>query len=95
MNRTRICGVDSPCLQVQARTASLHYSVGAPYLLEKADLLRLAKSWVQFVPRVYEGYPDLLAEMFAYSLAAAHQQLPHLRLDHFMVSNIDMDEEGE
>lgn len=76
------------------RQASLHYSVGAPYLVEKSDLLRLAISWVEFVPRVYAGYPDLLAEMFAYSLAAAHQQLPHLRVEHFMVSNIDVDEEG-
>jgi peptidyl serine alpha-galactosyltransferase len=95
LNRTRICGEQSPCLRVpDERTGSRLYSVGAPYLLESGDLLRLTRSWVAFVPRVYESFPDLLAEMFAYSMAAAHQQLPHLRVDHFMVSNIDVDEEG-
>lgn len=73
------------------RAGSTWYSVGPPYLLEKEDFLRLARTWVQLVPKVYEGFPDLLAEMYAYSMAAAHEQLPHLRMDHFMVSNIDMD----
>lgn len=68
------------------------YSVGPPYLLEKDDLLSLARTWVSFVPKVYESFPNLLAEMYAYSMAAAHQELPHLRMDHFMVSNIDIDE---
>ena len=30
--------------------------------------------------RVYEGYPYLLAEMYAYSMAAAHERLPHLQV---------------
>lgn len=32
--------------------------------------------------------------MFAYSMAAAHTNLPHLTLMNYMVSNTDMDEEG-
>ncbi len=40
-------------------------------------------------PRVYEGYPYLLAEMYAYSMAAAHEKLPHLQLWNYMVSNVD------
>lgn len=44
--------------------------------------------------RVYEKYPELLAEMYAYSMAAAHQELPHLTLMNYMISNTDMDEEG-
>mmetsp|Transcript_3116 Transcript_3116/g.4807 ORF Transcript_3116/g.4807 Transcript_3116/m.4807 type:complete len:502 (-) Transcript_3116:106-1611(-) len=95
LNRTRICGPHSPCLRVPSqRDGSKYYSVGAPYILERSDMYRLAQSWVRFVPRVYEGYPDLLAEMFAYSMAAAHENLPHLRVDHFMVSNIDAGGEG-
>lgn len=43
---------------------------------------------------MYERYPNLLAEMYAYSMAAAHTDLPHLTMRHFMISNIDMDEEG-
>ena len=44
--------------------------------------------------RVYEGYPDLLAEMYAYSMAAAHQNLPHFTFMHFMISDIGSDSEG-
>lgn len=32
--------------------------------------------------------------MFAYSMASAHHKLPHLRLDQFMVSNVDAGGEG-
>ena len=95
LNRTKICGTGSPCLKVpNERIGAQHYSVGAPYILEKSDFLRLTKTWVDFVPRVYEDFPDLLAEMFAYAMAAAHQQLPHLRMNHFMVSNVDVNDEG-
>jgi peptidyl serine alpha-galactosyltransferase len=94
LNRTKICGINSPCLDVpNPDIGTKYYSVGAPYLLEKDDMMAVARSWVEFVPKVYEDYPDLLAEMFAYSMAAAHQNLPHLRLDHYMVSNINA--EGE
>jgi hypothetical protein len=44
--------------------------------------------------RVYSKYPELLAEMYAYSMAAAHTNLPHLTMLNYMVSNVDMDEEG-
>ena len=87
-NRTYICGEKSPCRRVPSpREGDKYYAVGPPYILERNDMHALAKSWVDFVPRVYEGYPYLLAEMYAYSMAAAHEQLPHLRVDHFMVSN--------
>lgn len=94
-NRTQICGPNSPCLKVPSeREGGRYYSVGPPYILERDDLHRLTKSWTSLVPRVYEGYPYLLAEMYAYSMAAAHEELPHLRMDHFMVSNIDAGDEG-
>lgn len=41
--------------------------------------------------RVFEDYPWLLAEMYAYSMASAHEELPHLQLEHYMVSNVDSD----
>lgn len=63
-NRTRICGADSPCVKVpDHRTGSKYWSVGPPYLLERDDLHRLTQTWTKFVPRVYENYPQLLAEM--------------------------------
>ena len=38
---------------------------------------------------MYEGYPYLLAEMYAYSMAAAHERLPHLQIENYMVSSSD------
>lgn len=44
--------------------------------------------------RVYSRYPELLAEMYAYSMAAAHEELPHFTMYHYMVSNTFVDDEG-
>jgi hypothetical protein len=38
-------------------------------MVERDDFMRLADAWTEFVPRVYEKYPMLLAEMYAYSMA--------------------------
>jgi hypothetical protein len=43
---------------------------------------------------VYARYPELLAEMYAYSMAAAHEELPHFTMAQYMISNTYMDEEG-
>eukprot|EP01038_Epipyxis_sp_PR26KG_P011460 gene11460-15352_t len=93
-NRTNVCGLDSPCMKVTIPFGEEHYSVGPPYLVEKSDMKRLTDAWVDFVPRVYEKYPELLAEMYAYSMAAAHAELPHFTMTHYMVSNTFVDEEG-
>lgn len=50
-NRTHVCGVGSPCLEVQRLEGEKFYSVGPPYLVEKSDLLRLTNSWTSFVPK--------------------------------------------
>lgn len=47
------------------------------------------------VYRVYERYPELLAEMYAYSMAAAHEQLPHFTLYSLMVSDTESEHEGK
>jgi len=93
-NRGKICGEGSPCLKPNEQFGGKHYSVGPPYLVHKADMEAIAKTWTSFVPRVYEGYPYLLAEMYAYSMAAAHEQLPHLQLKNMLVSNTDAGGEG-
>ena len=88
-NRPYICGApDSPCVGVESGEAWRYYSVGPPYVAHVADWRLIAASWVDFVPRVYEEYPNLLAEMYAYCLAAAHHGLRHARVDHYMVSNV-------
>ena len=94
-NRSYICdSINSPCLHVDRRFGERHYSVGPPYLLHYDDLLRLTKTWVHYVPRVFKLYPYLLAEMYAYSMAAAHENLPHTTLMNYMVSNTQADDEG-
>ena len=81
----------SPCLDVPNEAeGNKYYSLGPPYIFHKEDGERIAESWTNFVPRVYEGYPYLLAEMYAYSMAAAHEKLPHLRMDQFMVQILNL-----
>lgn len=93
-NRTHVCGQGSTCLKHSVQYGEKHFSVGPPYLVQRRDLDRIARSWTDFVPRVYEKYPYLLAEMYAYSMAAAHEELPHLQVEHYMVSNTEV-EPGE
>eukprot|EP00981_Chlorochromonas_danica_P012000 scaffold4368_cov180-Ochromonas_danica.AAC.13 len=88
-NKYRICGEDSPCVKPTVQYGELHYSVGPPYVMVKEDFVRIAETWTRLVPRVYADYPFLLAEMYAYSMAAAHEKLPHLQVNHYMISNLD------
>lgn len=88
-NLTYIAGEDSPALAVKSMSAWKHYSIGPPYIVAKTDMVRIAQLWHSVVPRVYEGHPHLLAEMYAYSVAAAHLELPHLRLDGYMTSEAE------
>jgi len=48
--------------------------------LRALTYLQLAEAWVRFVPKIYEEYPELLAEMYAYCMAAAHLQLRHFKV---------------
>ena len=76
-NRTAICGEGSPCMQTTLRDVRKHYAAGPPYVIHSQDVLRLATFWSSFVPPIYDQYPLLYAEMYAYSAAAAHLELPH------------------
>ena len=93
-NKTILCGTGSPCLSVESNFGEHHYSVGPPYFVHKKDMIRLANTWTNLVPKVYEKYPFLLAEMYAYSMAAAHEVLPHTSVHHYMVSNTQAGGEG-
>ena len=93
-NRTEVCGADSACLKVDIPFGEEFFSVGPPYLVERSDMYRITKTWTRMVPKVYSRYPELLAEMYAYSMAAAHERLPHFTMRQYMLSNTEMDEEG-
>ena len=93
-NRSAVCPPGSPCLKVEKLFGEEHYSVGPPYLVIKSDMDKMAQVWTTFVPRVYSFYPYLLAEMYAYSMAAAHLDLPHFQMENLMVSNTEAGGEG-
>lgn len=94
-NKKEICEPDSPCLNTTRAFGEKHYSVGPPYVLHRDDMYRIASSWCRYAPKVHKQYPELLAEMYAYSIAAAHENLPHLQVSNFMVSNIYMGDTEE
>lgn len=62
--------------------------------LQRSSPTQIAQKWSEFVPRVHEQYPHLLAEMFAFCIAAAHLGLKHQLIDSLMVSNTDAQGEG-
>lgn len=90
----KICGVGTPAAAVNAADGFVHYPAGPPYIGTVADMHQIALHWSKFVPGVYEQYPHLLAEMFAFSIAAAHLKLPFQLIDSLMISKIDVGGEG-
>jgi hypothetical protein len=81
---------DSPARRVDKNDGFLYYPVGPPYLATFKDMYRIAQKWTEFVPRVHAQYPHLLAEMFAFCIAAAHLGLKHQAIDSLMVSEPSM-----
>ena len=76
------------------KEAAERYAVGPPYMATAGDFYEIAKKWTDYVPRVHKVYPHLLAEMYAYSLAAAELGLPHQLVESAMVSDTGMSREG-
>ena len=65
-----------------------NYAAGPPYLATGRDFYQLAAKWRQLSKPTLKLFPDtILAEMYAYSWAAAHLNLPHQMAHSFMVSN--------
>ena len=79
----------SNAIEVKSNEAWKSYSLGPPYIAHATDLYNIGKKWTEFVPHVYEEHPHLLAEMYSYSVASAHLELPHLRMDSYMTSDIE------
>jgi hypothetical protein len=73
----KICGADSHCANTTSSEVHNYYTAGPPYILHRSDVLRLAEKWASLVPGTYDEYPLLYAEMYAYSMAAAHLQMKH------------------
>jgi len=81
-NLTKICGAASLCAQTTSKVAKEKgLSTGAPYIIHAHDVNALATRWKELVPPIYDEYPLLYAEMYAYSAAAADLDLPHTLTD--------------
>jgi len=90
----KIAGKDSPAKEVNQEAGRLYFPVGPPYIGTVRDMYRISVKWSEFVPRVHEQYPYLLAEMYAFCIAAAHLGLKHQIIDSLMISNPDTGGEG-
>lgn len=83
----KIAGPDSPAKTVSSQDGQLYYPVGPPYIGTVYDMYQISLKWTEFVPRVHAQYPHLLAEMYAFCIAAAHLNLRHQLIDSLMASN--------
>jgi hypothetical protein len=75
-SKAHVCGAGAPCTQTSNRDADHQYAAGPVYLAHVSDWRRIAEVWWDFVPRVHEQYPQLLAEMYAFTMAVANLTLP-------------------
>ena len=85
-NLTRICEKapnwnslleSCPFISTTNQEVNSYYSTGPPYIIHMQDVLALSSRWSELVPPTYDEYPELYAEMFAYSMAAADLALKH------------------
>ncbi|RYY87353.1 hypothetical protein EON63_04145 [archaeon] len=67
LNRTYICGSDSPCLKVNREEGERYYSVGPPYLMHKGDMVRVTDKWTEFVPRFVCVWYGMYIHLHIYS----------------------------
>jgi len=79
---------DTPAAKYTNEEGRLYFPVGPPYLATVADMYKISTTWSSFVPKSHAQYPHLLAEMFAFCIAAAHLQLPHQLIDSLMISDV-------
>lgn len=68
---------ECPFSSVTNKEVNKYYSAGPPYIIHIEDVRALSKRWSELVSPVYDFYPLLYAEMFAYSMAAADLNLKH------------------
>ena len=89
-----IAGADSPAKDVDQKDGGIYYPAGPPYIAVAKDMYQISLTWSEFAPRVHKQYPHLLAEMYAYCIAAAHLKLPHMLIDSMMISASGIGGEG-
>ena len=81
---------DSPALSATVEEQSNNYPGGPPYMATGRDMYAIVNTWCELVPKVHDVYVHLLGEMYGWSLAAAHLNLPHTLAESFMISAVDI-----
>ena len=83
--------VDSPALHVTEDEKVNNYAGGPPYMATGSDMYAIVNKWCEVVVAVHHAVPkSILAEMYGWSLAAAHLKLPHTLAESFMISDVDI-----
>lgn len=78
----------SPVQNMTRKQLVENYTAGPPYLATGRNFYEIAAMWRELSLPVLKLFPDnILAEMYAYSWASAHLNLPHQMAHSFMVSN--------
>jgi len=90
-----VAGFDSPATKVTTTEALRSYALGPPYIATARDMYSIAVNWAAFVPEVHTLFPELLAEMYAFSIATAHLKLPHQLMASLMVSDTSTSGAGD
>ena len=96
-DKTKICpgGASSPCAEMDAETGFRHYPCGPPYTLHNQDFRKVMPTWWELMKPVYaQDQGDIQADMYAYVYAAIHHRVKHVVLENYMVSNVDVGEDG-
>lgn len=99
LSLAEICdaSVDSGgCVGLDREEVEEHFSVGPPWIASFGDLRRAAPMWLDYAHRIRKQYRQLIAEMYAYSLAFASIGVRHALFDHFVLSyaNAPVDEQA-
>jgi len=86
-SNSEISGASSSHSYTTREYADKNYAVGPVYIASTSDWMELLPRWHDFTPRVHEQYPKLLAEMYAFTMAAADMQLKFALSSSYMVSD--------
>jgi hypothetical protein len=89
-NQFSICpgGIASPCANYTTEQGYYYQSVGPPYMLHNTDFKKTMPTWWELMKPVYkQDRGDIQADMYAYNYAAVHNNVNHVQLENYMVSN--------
>jgi len=87
--------LEKECNALTDQDGGDYFNVGPPYMLHLDDFTEMLPFWRNFTRDARKAVPELIAEMYGYSLAAAHLGLKHVRLNNLMLSDTRPGSYGE